>query len=206
MMKTSVKGMFVLTLAVLAQPTTAQTPIASVQTALAHLGYRVEATGKLDSNTQLALRAACGPAATTLSPATITCLVTTIEQRAAAARPALARDEAIIAALKTGSAMPAPPPPLPVYTTPTVTPAAVTTERGDGIRAKCAEEWPTDFAMRAYCEQQQKTALDALGRRAMISGDQRTIRTTCAKSWPDDFAMRDHCEQQQLAALKQLGR
>jgi hypothetical protein len=69
------------------------------------------------------------------------------------------------------------------------------------IRPKCTKEWPDDFAMRAYCEQQQKNSLDALGRRSMTTVDKRTIRTKCAKEWPDDFTMRNYCEEQQLKAL-----
>jgi endonuclease YncB( thermonuclease family) len=75
-----------------------------------------------------------------------------------------------------------------------------------GIRAKCAQDWPTDFRMRAYCEQQQQTAVGSLGARSMRSTDQQTIRTKCASDWPDDFRMRDYCEQQQLKALSVLGR
>ena len=31
------------------------------------------------------------------------------------------------------------------------------------IRAKCAKDWPDDFVMRNFCEEQQKKALAKLG-------------------------------------------
>jgi len=74
------------------------------------------------------------------------------------------------------------------------------------IRSKCAAEWPDDFKMRKYCEDQQYEGLRALRARSMNSGDLATIRSKCAKEWPDDFRMRDYCEKQQIEALRQLGR
>lgn len=74
------------------------------------------------------------------------------------------------------------------------------------IQAKCAKEWPTDFAVRAFCERQQRTAVTTLNARVMVSGDQVTIRKKCATDWPDDFAVRNYCEEQQLKALEELAR
>jgi hypothetical protein len=74
------------------------------------------------------------------------------------------------------------------------------------VGAKCAEDWATDFAMRAFCEKQQREALEKLNARSMTTPDQRTIRTKCTTDWPDDYSMRNFCEQRQLQALQQLGR
>jgi hypothetical protein len=73
-------------------------------------------------------------------------------------------------------------------------------------RSKCAKEWPDDFSMRAYCENQQREALAKLRDRVMNTGDMRTIRNKCATDWPDDFNMRNYCEEQQLKALGVLKR
>lgn len=77
----------------------------------------------------------------------------------------------------------------------------------NGIRAHCAKAWPDDFALRAFCERQQRTASDALAARRMATPDRRTIRTKCsAADWPDDLALRNFCEEQQLKALDDLAR
>ena len=73
------------------------------------------------------------------------------------------------------------------------------------IRAKCAKDWPDDFRMRAYCQEQQEAGIAALSARTMTSNvDHRTIRSKCATDWPDDFRMRNYCEEQQLEALKRI--
>jgi hypothetical protein len=74
------------------------------------------------------------------------------------------------------------------------------------IRPRCANEWPEDFSMRAYCEKKQNAAAAALAARSMTSGDQVTIRRKCAREWPTDFSMRDYCEKKQLNALGEIGR
>jgi len=73
-------------------------------------------------------------------------------------------------------------------------------------REKCAKEWPTDFTMRAHCEEHQKEAGQKLSQRAMTAGDRLTIRQECLKQWADDLLMLNHCEEQQLEALQKLGR
>lgn len=72
------------------------------------------------------------------------------------------------------------------------------------IRPKCAKEWPDDFKMRAFCEEQQQEGYRKVQSRAMTSGDQQTIRRKCSSEWPDDFKMQDFCEEQQLEALRKL--
>jgi zinc ribbon protein len=73
------------------------------------------------------------------------------------------------------------------------------------IRSHCAKEWPDDFVMRKYCEDQQYKGLRALRARQM-TGAFAKIRSKCASEWPDDFQMRDYCEKQQLDALRELNR
>lgn len=74
------------------------------------------------------------------------------------------------------------------------------------IASKCARDWPTDFAVRVFCERQQREALEKLEVRPMTTPDQGTIRSKCATDWPEDYAVRNFCEEQQLNALQQLGR
>ena len=73
------------------------------------------------------------------------------------------------------------------------------------IRSHCAKEWPDDYQMRKYCEDQQYEGLRALRARQM-TGALAKIRSKCASEWPDDFQMRDYCEKQQLKALRDLNR
>ena len=40
-----------------------------------------------------------------------------------------------------------------------------------GIKAKCAQEWPVDFRMQAYCIEQQRGAVKALLARSMEDTD-----------------------------------
>jgi hypothetical protein len=73
------------------------------------------------------------------------------------------------------------------------------------IRAKCAEDWPDDFRMRAYCQEQQDEGLRALRGRSMTGhANHQTIRKKCATDWPDDFRMRNYCEETQLKALRSI--
>lgn len=71
------------------------------------------------------------------------------------------------------------------------------------IRSKCSQDWPDDFQMQKYCQDQQREALRALRGRQMRGGLAR-IRSKCVSDWPDDFQMRDYCESQQLEALRDL--
>jgi len=73
------------------------------------------------------------------------------------------------------------------------------------IRSHCAQEWPDDFKMRKYCEDQQYKGLRALRKRQM-TGALAKIRSKCATEWPGDFKMRDYCEKQQLEAFRELNR
>ena len=68
------------------------------------------------------------------------------------------------------------------------------------IEQKCAAEWPNDFRMRSYCQDQQRQGVAALsqGRPQAVSQDAYAIiRGKCAQEWPQDFKMRSYCESQQ---------
>jgi hypothetical protein len=73
------------------------------------------------------------------------------------------------------------------------------------IRAKCAEEWPDDFRMRAFCERQQEEGLRTLQAGPPVSGREASvIREKCTEEWPRDFRMRAFCERQQADGLRTL--
>jgi hypothetical protein len=93
-------------------------------------------------------------------------------------------------------------------TSSSVSGTATTTESVTAtITAKCAKDWPDDFRMRKYCQDQQLEGIAALQRRTMDdSADHQTIRKKCANDWPDDYRMRDYCEVQQLKALAAIGK
>ena len=74
------------------------------------------------------------------------------------------------------------------------------------IRSKCARDWPENFRMRKYCEDQQYQGLRALRSRSMTGSTMRMIRSKCARDWPENFRMRNFCENQQLNALRELNR
>lgn len=76
----------------------------------------------------------------------------------------------------------------------------VPSDAAQTIEQKCAEEWPNDFRMRSYCQDQQREGVAALsqGRPASVTQDAfGIIRGKCADEWPRDFKMRAYCETQQ---------
>jgi len=77
------------------------------------------------------------------------------------------------------------------------------------IQEKCERDWPTDFRMRAYCEQLQRQGLQDLSAsnpRDINPNEFATVRTKCADDWPRDFRMRAYCEQQQISGIRSLQR
>jgi hypothetical protein len=103
---------------------------------------------------------------------------------------------------------PAPPPIAPQPTGPKViTIGAPSTSSDQTIRMRCEREWPTDFRMRAYCEEQQDSAKRRLETRTSSSlglsvTDFENIRRACRSEWMDDFKMRDTCERRQAEAWR----
>ncbi len=98
------------------------------------------------------------------------------------------------------------PPPAPALSPPPPQPGSDSRRGVQTAREKCAKDWPDDFTVRAYCEEQQQIGHSKLESRTMSSANERTIRRKCASDSPDDFMVRDYCEEQQLKALRELGR
>jgi TPR repeat protein len=76
------------------------------------------------------------------------------------------------------------------------------------LRDKCSNDWKDDFRMRAYCEQQQREAVQKLSNGSPTDVPPErfaTVRRKCANDWPTDYKMRAYCEGQQYAAIRQLG-
>lgn len=83
----------------------------------------------------------------------------------------------------------------------------VPSDANQTIEQKCAEEWPNDFRMRSYCQEQQREGIAALGRGRPASVSQEAfviIRGKCAEEWPRDFKMRAYCESQQYEGYHAL--
>jgi hypothetical protein len=76
------------------------------------------------------------------------------------------------------------------------------------IEEHCSAEWPDDFKMRRYCQDQQQKGVSTL-ERGLPSGIGasafKMIRGKCAGEWPTDFKMRAYCESQQFDAYRSLG-
>lgn len=75
------------------------------------------------------------------------------------------------------------------------------------IEQKCAEEWPNDFRMRRYCQEQQLQGMAVLskGQPPSVSHDAFiVVRGKCAEEWPRDFRMRAYCETQQYESYRAL--
>lgn len=96
----------------------------------------------------------------------------------------------------------------PASSTPTKVPADESYSEADAvIQQHCEREWPDDYAMRAYCIEQQKTAVGELkqGRPSDVPEEVfQQIRRKCAREWPDDYAMRQYCEEQQVTAYRKV--
>jgi hypothetical protein len=76
------------------------------------------------------------------------------------------------------------------------------------IQSHCTQQWKDDYTMRAYCEDQQHTALAELrrGRPSDVPNEPfQRIRTLCAEKWPGDFVMRQYCENQQCNGYRRVG-
>ena len=83
----------------------------------------------------------------------------------------------------------------------------VPTAANEVVEQKCREEWPNDFRMRVYCQNQQHEGIAALsaGEPTGVSHDAFVIiRSKCADEWPRDFKMRAYCETQQYESYRAL--
>jgi hypothetical protein len=117
--------------------------------------------------------------------------------------------QAIDAASNSVQARPQSAPAIPGGDLPTSTPSQTTGATDQTIKAHCVSEWPEDFQMRAWCEDQQREGLRALaiGKPDDITQeDFAIVQDHCTKEWPDDFQMRAWCEVQQLKGIRELKR
>jgi hypothetical protein len=99
-------------------------------------------------------------------------------------------------------------PPTPSQTVPDESPINSETV-AQTIRAHCLSEWKDDFQMRAYCEKQQREAVQvlAIGRPRDVSQEEFvSVRRRCASEWPADFQMRAYCQKQQYEGIRELRR
>ena len=80
-------------------------------------------------------------------------------------------------------------------------------EANEVIRQKCKTDWSENFQMRAFCEQQQKGAVEKLkaGKPKDISNEEYAIvQKKCAADWPQNYLMRQFCEEQQFKGVRDL--
>jgi hypothetical protein len=78
------------------------------------------------------------------------------------------------------------------------------------IRAHCTKEWPTDYRMQSYCQQQQQEAAVKMGQRLQAgfknTPQGQTILLQCFKEWPTDYRMQNYCIEQQIEGFNKLSR
>lgn len=75
------------------------------------------------------------------------------------------------------------------------------------IKAHCSKEWPSDFNMRAYCQEQQIEGYNELLKSApagMSASDFQKVKSLCEEEWETDYNMRAYCEEQQVDGYNQL--
>jgi len=75
------------------------------------------------------------------------------------------------------------------------------------IKNHCSKEWPNDFNMRAYCQEQQTEGYNELLKSApigMSASDFQKIKSLCEEEWETDYNMRAYCEEQQIDGYNQL--
>ena len=77
----------------------------------------------------------------------------------------------------------------------------------DIAHTKCTGDWPADYKMQEFCENQQRSAVLGLSQGAPAGVDTEAfhiIRGKCAGDWPTDFNMRKFCEGQQYGSYLTL--
>lgn len=77
------------------------------------------------------------------------------------------------------------------------------------IARHCESQWSNDYSMRAYCEDEQRRAVEGLRRQAHDDIPDQVfnhIRSSAAAQWADDFQMRLYTESSQLEAYRKLYR
>lgn len=79
------------------------------------------------------------------------------------------------------------------------------------ITAHCRQEWSNDFQMRAYCERQQRSAVQELARLVDSNGGMpedafQTAFSGCVRDWPGDYQMMAYCLKQQIKGYSEVAR
>lgn len=77
------------------------------------------------------------------------------------------------------------------------------------ITNHCEDAWRDDYQMVAYCEDEQRKAVEGLRQQShddIPTDIFQRIRTSAAQQWPEDFQMRLYTEDQQLEAYRKLQR
>lgn len=75
------------------------------------------------------------------------------------------------------------------------------------IEDYCKEQWPDDFSMRAYCEENEEDGLNDLkrGKPSDISNtDFDIVRDHCSETWEDNYSMWAYCEDDQFDSIREL--
>lgn len=82
-------------------------------------------------------------------------------------------------------------------------------DRVEDIKARCAADWPGDYAMQVYCADRQFEAIDELVALADTNGGVPVnvfaeILYNCYLDWPKDYTMKVYCVNRQLEAYKKI--
>jgi hypothetical protein len=108
------------------------------------------------------------------------------------------------------SVLPAPSSSVPVLSSPSAHSTDDEYAGADEIISRhCEGQWQNDYAMRSYCEDEQRNAVEGLKHQAHDDIPPQVfehIRSAAAAQWHDDFAMRLYTENEQLEAFRKLNR
>ena len=78
------------------------------------------------------------------------------------------------------------------------------------IKKHCAQEWPNDYSMRAYCEKQQRKAALDLGdimdskRHGMPQQEFEKVLSMCWFEWMNDYSMTLYCLKRQIEGYAEV--
>jgi hypothetical protein len=77
----------------------------------------------------------------------------------------------------------------------------------------CEKEWPSDYRMQLYCQNNQKTAAEQLAKLEIMIEQKadtkaaqvaRKIFKYCRSEWPTDYHMTNYCVKNQIEAYNKL--
>ncbi|MEJ2082073.1 MAG: hypothetical protein P8Y94_07835 [Acidobacteriota bacterium] len=76
------------------------------------------------------------------------------------------------------------------------------------IKEHCAEEWPDDFSMRAYCQKKAVESLQelksVLEKPPIPEGALSQVFAKCREQWRKDWAMVNYCVKKQIEGYRQI--